>query len=119
MLTALQAQILMHLEEYRDFTMAQLARVSAVSPQTIQGAIHVMERRGLLVRRPAAHDRKAKRLELTDHGASLGRSATAVVDRERIELRAEFTEYELDTLLELLRRPSEHYSRRRFSTDGR
>lgn len=47
---------------------ADIAEFFGQAPRTVTGALDVLERDGMLQRQPDPHDRRAKRLSLTDSG---------------------------------------------------
>ncbi|HEX3781081.1 MAG TPA: MarR family transcriptional regulator [Pseudonocardiaceae bacterium] len=82
-LTVQQLRVLGILRD-REPTMAELARFMNVEPSSLSGLVDRAQRRGLLRRITATEDRRAFRVQLTEHGRQLGRTQRAAV-AERIE----------------------------------
>jgi DNA-binding MarR family transcriptional regulator len=68
-LSASQAHALALLEPDEPKSMHTLAQLLACHPSNVTGIVDGLEGRGLIERRPAAHDRRLKLLALTDEGA--------------------------------------------------
>ena len=73
-LTTLQFAALMKLWELGDLSQNQLGRLTAMDPNTIQGVVQRLERRGFVERRPDPEDRRRKALALTSCGEALAGS---------------------------------------------
>lgn len=70
-LTTLQFATLMKLWEQGELSQNQLGRLTAMDPNTTQGVIQRLERRGYVERRPDPEDRRRKTLALTPAGHTL------------------------------------------------
>jgi DNA-binding MarR family transcriptional regulator len=85
-------------------TVSEIAQRATVRKQTMAQAVEQLERAGYVARRPDPHDRRARRVVLTEQGESV--RATAVAAAGRVEGRwADLMgEDDLETLRGLLRR---------------
>src|SRR4051812_29310820 len=77
-LTPMQLHALRALEPGLELTMSALAGSLFCDASNVTGIVDRLEDRGLIERRPAAHDRRVKMLAVTDEGARLRRE---VVER--------------------------------------
>ena len=73
-------------------------------PPNLVGTIGALERRGLLVRRPHALDRRAQSLQLTAEGQALMRDAENAVSKLEIGASARLSTAERRTLIRLLQK---------------
>jgi DNA-binding MarR family transcriptional regulator len=84
-----QALALRHLEPGSPLPMSALAELLHCDNSNITGIVDRLEDRGLVERRPAAHDRRVKHLLVTERGAEV---------RERLMERMDSAPDELDRL---------------------
>ncbi len=84
-----QALALRHLEPGSPLPMSALADLLHCDNSNITGIVDRLEDRGLVERRPAAHDRRVKHLLVTDRGAQV---------RERLAERMDSAPEEMDRL---------------------
>ena len=70
-MTRAQWMILKRLDRQPGLTQNELAGIVEVEPITIARLVDRLEARGLVERRPAAHDRRIRHLFLTDEGRQL------------------------------------------------
>ena len=73
-LTPLQFAALMKLAEVSAVSQNELGRLTAMDPNTVQGVVQRLERRGLIERRPHPEDRRRVNLALNASGQSLAMS---------------------------------------------
>ena len=66
-----QMWALRHLEPGRPLPMSALAELLHCDNSNVTGIVDRLESRGLVERRPAAHDRRVKHLIVTEHGAEV------------------------------------------------
>lgn len=96
-----QAQALRFLQEDEPCPMSELAGQLCCDNSNVTGIVDRLERRGLVERRPADHDRRVKLLQLTPEGAALREEALRLLDAAPDGLRAlsEDEQRQLATLL--------------------
>ena len=70
-LAPMQLHALKHLEPGRELPMSALAGTLFCDASNVTGIVDRLEARGLIERRPAAHDRRVKMLAVTAEGARL------------------------------------------------
>jgi DNA-binding MarR family transcriptional regulator len=93
--------VLVHaLEEER--TQSQLAALAGVDKTTMVSTVDEMERRGLAERRPAASDRRARIIAVTEAGGRLAEEGQRIVDRVHGEALAAFDPARRDAFIDLL-----------------
>ncbi|MBW8482926.1 MarR family winged helix-turn-helix transcriptional regulator [Actinomadura parmotrematis] len=80
----------------------QIADAVSGDKSTMVRIVDDLERRGLVLRRPAAGDRRAYAVELTGEGRDLYRKADAIAAAVAAELLAGFSPEERRTLTDLL-----------------
>ncbi|MBS0407762.1 MAG: MarR family transcriptional regulator [Proteobacteria bacterium] len=85
-------------------TSRQLCDALNLLPPNLVGKIGALERRGLLVRRPHALDRRAQSLQLTAEGQALMRDAENAVSKLEIDASARLSTAERRTLIRLLQK---------------
>ena len=73
-LTPLQFAALMKLAEIGEASQNKLGRLTAMDPNTVQGVVRRLERRGLIERRPHPEDRRRVNLALNPSGLALAMS---------------------------------------------
>jgi DNA-binding MarR family transcriptional regulator len=83
-----QAQALRFLQEDEPCAMSELAGQLCCDNSNVTGIVDRLERRGLVERRPADHDRRVKLLQLTPEGAALREEALRLLDAAPDGLRA-------------------------------
>ena len=83
---------------------AELARATGVLPQSMTELIALLEKRGLIVRRPDAVNSRILRIELTTAGVKLFEKATELAIRLERELFESFEPGEVDELSRLFAR---------------
>ena len=98
-----QAQALRQLRVDEPCPMSELAGALCCDNSNVTGIVDRLERRGLVERRPAEHDRRVKLVQLTPEGASLRDEALRLLDAAPDGLRALSPE-EQRTLVGLLAR---------------
>ena len=96
-----QAQALRQLHEDEPCPMSELAGQLCCDNSNVTGIVDRLERRGLVERRPAEHDRRVKLVQLTPAGAALREEALRLLDAAPDGLRA-LSEDEQRTLASLL-----------------
>jgi DNA-binding MarR family transcriptional regulator len=98
-----QALALRHLEPGSPLPMSALAELLHCDNSNITGIVDRLEDRGLVERRPAAHDRRVKHLLVTERGAEVRERLTERMDSAPDELDR-LTKAEQRQLLALLRK---------------
>jgi len=98
-----QALALRHLEPGSPLPMSALAELLHCDNSNITGIVDRLEDRGLVERRPAAHDRRVKHLLVTDRGAEVRERLGERMDSAPEELER-LTRAEQRQLLALLRK---------------
>jgi DNA-binding MarR family transcriptional regulator len=98
-----QALALRHLEPGSPLPMSALAELLHCDNSNITGIVDRLEDRGLVERRPAAHDRRVKHLLVTERGAEVRERLMERMDRAPDELDR-LTKAEQRQLLALLRK---------------
>lgn len=106
--TAAQAGLLNRLAEHPGLSGAELARRALTSPQASHLALEVLERRGLVERRPDPHHGRIVRSYLTEHGRRLATASISAAVQGEAELLAVLDADEQETLRRLLKRLLEH-----------
>ena len=87
-LSPMQAHVLRLLVPGTAVTMGALAETLACEASNVTGIVDRLERRGLVERRGAAHDRRVKTLELTPAGSDLRRRVVARIHEAPPAIRA-------------------------------
>ena len=82
----------------------ELAEYLGLDPSQIVALVDGLERRGLVAREPAPHDRRLKAIVATADGAALYGRARAATERAERESLAGLEPGERETLLHLLRK---------------
>ena len=70
-LSPVQANALWRMEPRESVSVGALAERFLVDPSNLSAPLEALEERGLLVRRPAAHDRRVRTVKLTAEGRAL------------------------------------------------
>lgn len=107
-LTPVQFAALSMLEEHPDVDQATLAGMIAYDRVTIGGVIARLESRGLIERTVSETDRRARRLRLTERGASILQTVRPAVRRAQERMVAGLDAAEQDQLLALMHKIAEH-----------
>ena len=92
-------------------TQQELVRRTASDPSTIRAMLVLLERRGLVVRRPHPADRRARSVSLTAKGRRLFERLWAGGGEFRDQLRGACAPIDPDHLVDTLRRIAEAMSR--------
>lgn len=101
--TGLQYTILTVVRSHTGISSAELSRRFFVTPQTMNETVTAMERRGLLVRREQADNRRILVAYLTDEGEALLRQCDAIADEIDREAFGDMSDADFDALRRLLR----------------
>lgn len=96
--------VLVIIEGNPDLKQSDLARATHLDRSTVVTVIDNLERRGLVERRVALHDRRSNALRLTAAGAALLRKLKRQVNQHEKRLLDNFTEAERETFLALLKK---------------
>lgn len=80
----------------------ELGQAMGVDRSTVVAAVDKLEKRGLIERRPVAHDRRAHALNLTADGARVYKRALLLIERHEAHIAAGLTEAERAELARLL-----------------
>ena len=103
-LTYSQAKLLWRLEVGDTPSLKELARRCGVDPSNLGGVVDQLTERGLLLSRPAAHDKRVRVIRLTADGVRLRRRLVAFMS-ENPAIQA-LSPHRQDQLLEILREVS-------------
>jgi DNA-binding MarR family transcriptional regulator len=103
-LTYSQAKLLWRLEVGDTPSLKELARRCGVDPSNLGGVVDQLTERGLLLSRPAAHDKRVRVIRLTADGVRLRRRLVAFMS-ENPAIHA-LSPHRQDQLLEILREVS-------------
>lgn len=85
----------------------ELGQAMGVDRSTVVAAVDKLEKRGLIERRPVAHDRRAHALNLTADGARVYKRALLLIERHEAHIAAGLTEIERAELARLLAKVAE------------
>ena len=92
------------IEANPDLKQSELARATHLDRSTVVTVIDNLERRGLVERRAALHDRRSNAIRLTDAGSALLRQLKRKVVQHEKRLLENFSDTERDTFLTLLQK---------------
>ncbi|MCX7148894.1 MAG: MarR family transcriptional regulator [Rhodocyclales bacterium] len=96
--------VLVIIEANPDLKQSDLARATHLDRSTVVTVIDNLERRGLVERRAALHDRRANAIRLTAEGTALLRKLKRQVAQHEKRLLRNFSDTERETLLTLLQK---------------
>jgi DNA-binding MarR family transcriptional regulator len=96
--------VLVIIEANPDLKQSELARATHLDRSTVVTIIDNLERRGLVERRAAVHDRRSNAIRLTDAGISLLRKLKRQVSQHEKRLLQNFSKAESETFLALLKK---------------
>ena len=96
--------VLVIIEANPDLKQSELARATHLDRSTVVTVIDNLERRGLVERRTAQHDRRSNAIRLTEAGTALLRKLKRMVSQHEKRLLANFSAAERDTFLALLQK---------------
>lgn len=96
--------VLVIIETNPDLKQSELAKAAQLDRSTVVTVIDNLERRGLVERRVALHDRRSNAIRLTDAGAALLRRLKRQVAQHEKRLLQNFSAAERDTFLALLKK---------------
>jgi DNA-binding MarR family transcriptional regulator len=96
--------VLVIIEANPDLKQSDLARATHLDRSTVVTVIDNLERRGLVERRAALHDRRSNAIRLTANGAALLRKLKRQVVQHEKRLLANFSEAERGQLFTLLQK---------------
>ena len=96
--------VLVIIEANPDLKQSELARATQLDRSTVVTVIDNLERRGLVERRVALHDRRSNAIRLTDAGATLLRRLKRQVAQHEKRLLDNFSPAERETFLALLKK---------------
>jgi DNA-binding MarR family transcriptional regulator len=96
--------VLVIIEANPDLKQSELARATHLDRSTVVTIIDNLERRGLVERRAAPHDRRSNAIRLTDAGGALLRQLKRKVSQHEKRLLQNFSDTERQTFLTLLQK---------------
>lgn len=96
--------VLVIIEANPDLKQSELARAAQLDRSTVVTVIDNLQRRGLVERRTALHDRRSNAIRLTDAGTTLLRKLKRQVNQHEKRLLENFSAAERDTFLALLKK---------------
>lgn len=96
--------VLVVIEANPDLKQSDLARAARLDRSTVVTVIDNLEKRGLVERRVALHDRRSNAIRLTEAGAALLKKLKRQVAAHEKRLLQNFTPAERDTLVTLLQK---------------
>ena len=96
--------VLVIIEANPDLKQSELARATHLDRSTVVTVIDNLERRGLVERRAALHDRRSNAIRLTAAGATLLRKLKRQVSQHEKRLLQNFSASERETFLALLKK---------------
>lgn len=96
--------VLVIIEANPDLKQSELARATHLDRSTVVTVIDNLERRGLVERRVALHDRRSNAIRLTADGAALLRKLKRQVSQHEKRLLQNFSAAERETFLALLKK---------------
>jgi DNA-binding MarR family transcriptional regulator len=96
--------VLVIIEANPDLKQSELARATHLDRSTVVTVIDNLERRGLVERRVALHDRRSNAIRLTDAGTALLRKLKRQVNQHEKRLLQNFSATERETFLALLKK---------------
>jgi DNA-binding MarR family transcriptional regulator len=96
--------VLVIIEANPDLKQSELARATHLDRSTVVTVIDNLERRGLVERRTAQHDRRSNAIRLTAAGSALLRKLKRMVSQHEQRLLQNFSSAERDTFLALLQK---------------
>ena len=96
--------VLVIIEANPDLKQSELARATHLDRSTVVTIIDNLERRGLVERRAALHDRRSNAIRLTDAGTALLRQLKRKVVQHEKRLLENFGDGELELFLKLLQK---------------
>lgn len=103
-LTQKQVSVLWLASDHPGIAQTDLARTLDMDRATTMAIVHALEKRELLERTKSASDARRVALALTAEGRALLRDAQAAIGEHERWLKERFTNAELATLTEMLRR---------------
>ncbi|MCX7167371.1 MAG: MarR family transcriptional regulator [Rhodocyclales bacterium] len=96
--------VLVIIEANPDLKQSDLARATQLDRSTVVTVIDNLERRGLVERRAAAHDRRSNAIRLTADGSALLRKLKRQVSQHEKRLLSNFSTAERELFLALLQK---------------
>jgi DNA-binding MarR family transcriptional regulator len=96
--------VLVIIEANPDLKQSELARAAQLDRSTVVTIIDNLEKRGLVERRTALHDRRSNAIRLTAAGAALLRKLKRQVSQHEKRLLQNFSAAERDNFLALLKK---------------
>jgi len=100
--TTAQAGILFLLKQKNGQSMSELSQVLSVDNSTLTGLIDRLERSGFARRNSNPGDRRALNIDITDTGVKELEKAKAVIRRINEEIKAGFSEQEMESFKKVL-----------------
>lgn len=96
--------VLVIIEANPDLKQSDLARATHLDRSTVVTVIDNLERRGLVERRAALHDRRSNAIRLTESGAALLRTLKRQVGQHEKRMLRHFTDGEREQFVTLLQK---------------
>ncbi len=116
-ITPAQAGVLLNIDRFPEITMAKVADIAFITPQTMYRIVVGLERRKFVLRNKKEGDRKSFYLSLTPAGKDLLNQAEAILRDEQDVIQQAFSPQEMDTLYALLERFEAAFSKTQKEED--
>ena len=102
-ITPAQSGILFLLKKKDGQTMSELTQVLSIDNSTLTGLVDRLERAGFVTRNAGRLDRRASHVFITDRGGEEIDRAQAVIRRVNEQIKADFTESEVNAFKKILK----------------
>jgi len=102
-ITPAQSGILFLLKKKNGQTMSELTQVLSLDNSTLTGLVDRLERSGFVKRNAGRLDRRASHVFITEKGSGEIDRAQAVIRRVNDQIKADFTENEVEAFKKILR----------------
>jgi DNA-binding MarR family transcriptional regulator len=102
-ITPAQSGILFLLKAKNGQTMSELTQVLSIDNSTLTGLVDRLERAGFVKRNAGTLDRRASHVFITDRGSEEIDRAQAVIRRVNEQIKADFTESEVEAFKKILK----------------
>jgi MarR family transcriptional regulator, organic hydroperoxide resistance regulator len=110
-LTPVQALVISFLSDQDQIMAGELGKKIELDSATLTGILDRLETAQLIERKGNPDDRRSVKIHLTKKGKEIGREAGKLIEKANEEFLSAFTENERQTLLSLIKKLREQFSR--------
>jgi DNA-binding MarR family transcriptional regulator len=90
--------------QHKDIFQKDIEKEFHINRSTVTSVMQVMEKNGLILRKPVPYDSRLKQVCITDKGMEINRKAKEIIDQTELQLQQTLTQQEITEFLRIARK---------------